>query len=182
MTARAVSAPADLAQQVMSNLLALDQASETTGFAIFKDKKFITAGSFSVSGDLPKRLVKIREKVLALIKEYDINEAAIEDIQLQETSSGKEIKFGVTTYRTLAEVRGVLQELFAEKKIPCQVISSNSWKSHCKIKGRYRPEQKKNAQKYALETFNFEGTEDMCDAICIGVYVCQDNVLGFDWS
>lgn len=172
---------ADLDQQV-SNLLALDQASQTTGFAIFKDKKFITAGSFSVSGDLPKRLVKIREKVAELISEYDITEAAIEDIQLQDSSGGVEIKQGVTTYRTLAEVRGVLEELFAEKKIPCQIVSSNSWKSHCKIKGKYRPDQKKNAQKYVSTEYSFSGSEDACDAICLGTYVIQDKVLGFDWS
>lgn len=129
----------------MSNLLALDQASQTTGFAIFKNKKLIKADCFTVSGDLPKRLFKIRQKVSDLIKEYEIDEIVIEDIQLQDSSDGEGINQNVITYRTLAEVRGVLEELFTELKIPYQIISSNSWKSYCKIKGKYRSEQKKNA-------------------------------------
>lgn len=176
-----VQESADLAQ-LMGKLLALDQASQTTGFAIFDNKKLIVADTFTVSGDLPKRLVKIREKVSNLIDTYGITDAAIEDIQLQDSSSGVEIKQGVTTYRTLAEVRGVLEELFAEKKIPCTVVSSNSWKSYCKIKGKYRPEQKKNAQKYVLAEYGIDGSEDMADAICLGSYVNKEKVLGFDWS
>lgn len=127
-------------------------------------------------------MFKIRQKVSDLIKEYEIDEIAIEDIQLQDSSNGEGINQNVITYRTLAEVRGVLEELFTELKIPYQIISSNSWKSYCKIKGKYRSEQKKNAQKYVLNTYSFNGTEDMCDAVCIGTYVTQEKVQGFDWS
>ena len=44
-----------------------------------------------------------------------------------------------------------------------------TWKSKLKIRGKSRPEQKKNAQKYIKENYNMEPTEDECDAICIGL-------------
>ena len=53
----------------MANLLALDQASQTTGYAIFKDGKLFTYGKFSFDDDIAERLVKIRKKVLSLIEE-----------------------------------------------------------------------------------------------------------------
>jgi hypothetical protein len=45
----------------MSNLLALDQASHTTGYAIFKDGKLDSYGKFTVDDDsIDLRLVKIK--------------------------------------------------------------------------------------------------------------------------
>ena len=75
----AVSVLADLGLLV-SNLLALDQSSTTTGYAIFKDDKPIVISHFTVSGELGDRLEKIRNKIISLIKEYEIDEVVFEDI------------------------------------------------------------------------------------------------------
>jgi hypothetical protein len=56
----------------------------------------------------------------------------------------------VTTYRALAEVLGVLEELACEMNIPHEIIHSQSWKSSLGIKGRDRATQKRNAQAYAV--------------------------------
>lgn len=45
-------------------LLALDQASRTTGWAIFHDQELIDSGTFTlVSDDLGERLVAYRKKL-----------------------------------------------------------------------------------------------------------------------
>jgi hypothetical protein len=49
------------------------------------------------------------------------------------------------TYKALAEVIGVIIELAAEKKLPYELVHSSSWKSELGIKGRTRPDQKRNA-------------------------------------
>ena len=42
-------------------LLALDQSTQTTGYAVFKDRELITVGHISPSGnDYMKRIVKTR--------------------------------------------------------------------------------------------------------------------------
>ena len=67
----------------MSNLLALDQSSRTTGYAIFKNGELYKYGHFTYEdSNFGLRLNKIRKKVLSLINEFDINEIAFEDIYM----------------------------------------------------------------------------------------------------
>ena len=166
----------------MANLLALDQASLTSGFAVFKDDELFDYGKFTFSdNDIAERLVKIRNKVIELIDKYDINKVAFEDIQMQNSTNN------VQTFKVLAEVYGVILELLQEKKIDYVIISSNTWKSTLVIRGRARAEQKRNAQEFVLNTYNIKAIQDICDAICIGTHVIrnpgQTNLAGgFDWS
>ena len=67
----------------MSRLLALDQSSRTSGYAIFEDGKLLTYGKFTYDdADFGVRLEKIRNKVENLIHDYQIKEVVFEDIQL----------------------------------------------------------------------------------------------------
>ena len=67
----------------MKILLALDQASKTSGWAVYKDNKLFKFGKFTFEDDdIGTRLMNIRNKVTSLIQEYEVTEAAIEDIQL----------------------------------------------------------------------------------------------------
>ena len=88
----------------------------------------------------------------------------------------------VTTYKALAEVIGVLTELAAERKLPYELVYSSTWKSELKIKGRTRPEQKRNAQVYVFENFGVNVSQDESDAICIGSYYTQKNKSAFSWD
>lgn len=74
----------------------------------------------------------------------------------------------VATYRVLAQVLGVLEELCAEKSIPHKIIHSQTWKSALDIKGRDRTAQKRNAQQWVLDTYNVKPTQDAADAIALG--------------
>ena len=63
------------------NILAIDQASRTSGYAIFSDNTLIASGTFTFDDDfIPKRLVKIRNKVIELIQKYNIEMVLLEDI------------------------------------------------------------------------------------------------------
>ena len=120
----------------MSNLLALDQSSRTTGYAIFKDDKLYKYGHFTYEdSNFGLRLNKIRKKVLSLINEFDINEIAFEDIYMD----GQKIN-NVQTFKALAEVFGVLYELFTDLQIPNTAILAGTWNSTLNIKGIKRTE------------------------------------------
>lgn len=158
----------------MDNILALDQSTRVTGYAVFQDGNLIASGTFSVQDDiLATRLVKIRNNVQKLIAIYDINKILLEDIQLQTQVNN------VTTYKALAEVLGVLEELSKELKIPHEIILSNVWKAGLRLKGKGRADEKQKAQEYVLNTYSKKVSQDESDAICIGTYYINKNKSAF---
>lgn len=159
---------------MMQNILALDQASRTSGWAVFQQDQLIASGTFTYDDDnFASRLVKIRNKVISLIQQYEINKILLEDIQLQGQTNN------VETYRKLAEVRGVLTELACEMKIPHEIIHSQTWKSTLDIKGRDRTTQKHNAQAFVAATYNKKVSQDESDAVCIGSAYLKNNKSAF---
>lgn len=165
----------------MTNLLALDQSSHTTGYAVFKNDKPIVVNHFESQGnDLGERLEYLRNKIIQLIEEYEITEVAFEDIQLQDVNGSKEV--GIKTFKMLAEVFGVVHELLTELNMDYIIIPPIVWKSTFKIAGKGRSVEKKMAQKYVLDTYGLKCTEDEADALCLGAHVIYKRNSEFDWS
>lgn len=164
--------------QVENNILALDQSSRTTGWAIFKDDQLSTYGHFTFTDyEEGKRLHKIREKISSLIADNNIQEVVFEDIYMD----GQHIN-NVSTFKKLAEVFGVVWELGISLSLPTTPVLSGTWRSTLGIKGRTRPEQKRAAKEYVLNTYNKKATEDECDAICIGAHYIKQKNSVYDWS
>ena len=159
-------------------ILALDQASRVSGWCVFDDDKLIEYGKIVADhSDFGDRLLYIRKEVIKLIEKYDIDEVIYEDIQLQSN-----VLNNVDTFKKLAEVFGVLYELFAEMKMPRTAVLASVWKSSLGIKGKDRPAQKKAAQDWVQKNYNITPTQDECDAICIGAHYIKNKVEVFDWS
>lgn len=165
----------------MSKLLALDQSSRITGWAVFENGKLLARGKFdaeNAGSNIADRLHYIRKKVTQLIEQFGINEVVLEDIQMQGN-----VVNNVQTFKILAEVFGVISELLVELNIPQSAVLASSWKSTLGIKGANRAAQKKNAQEYVLNTYSIKATQDECDAICIGTHKCsKGSDAGFDWA
>lgn len=154
--------------------LAIDQSSRCNGYAIFENNELIETGTFTLtSDDVGERLVQLREEVIKFIKDNQIDIVLFEDIQLQSGMAG------VTTYKVLAEVFGVIQELVTELGIEYHIVHSQTWKSALNIKGKARAEQKKNAQTYVNNTYNIKVSQDAADAICIGASYLKNNESAF---
>lgn len=157
-------------------ILALDQASQTTGWSLWEDSKLITYGKFTaINPQMGDRLVTIRNNVNKLINEYAPQKVLFEDIQLQTKTVGN-----VHTYRVLAEVIGMLETYLTDINLPYEIISSSTWKSVLSIKGKNRTEQKQNAQKWVIENYSIKPTQDECDAICIGAAYNKNNVNSWE--
>lgn len=87
------------------------------------------------------------------------------------------------TYKILAGVIGVIQELAAERNIKTELIVSSTWRSALGIKGNKRSIYKAEAQRYVLTQYNKNVSEDEADAICIGAYaVSFKEIAGFNWG
>lgn len=116
----------------MRRILALDQSSHTTGYAIFIEGQLETFGHLTLKDeDIGIRLMKLKYFVKELIDKYNITEVIIEDIQLQSNVSNN-----VATFKVLAEVFGVIYELITEMDIKFSAILASVWKSKLKIKSR----------------------------------------------
>lgn len=164
----------------MSKLLALDQASHTTGYTILDGNQIIKVGHFEcVGADLGDRLVQLRNNIGKLIKEYNIDEVVFEDIQLQDVNGNKET--GIKTFKILAEVYGVVYEYLTEIGIKNSSVLPIKWKAHFKIAGKGRAQEKKMSKAYVEKTYGINCTEDEADSLCIAMWYRQSTNI-FDWS
>lgn len=166
-------------------LLALDQSTQVTGYAVFstESQELIAFGHISPKdNDYVKRIVELCQWLRRTLDQYDNDIiVAIEDIQLQEYepngSKQKTKDFGVLTFKKLAHVQGAILTVVKERGLEYEIISSSSWKSACGIKGKVRDTQKANALKFATTTYSIENlVQDEADAICIGHYYLK-NIL-----
>lgn len=159
-------------------LLSLDQATHITGWAVFEDGKLINQGKIEANhSDLGERLYYIKKEVISLIEKFDIDEVVYEDIQLQANVGNN-----VQTFKSLAELFGVLYETFTELKIPNSATLATSWKSALGIKGKRRDEQKRNAQTWVINNYCLQVSQDIADAICIGAAYLKKTTTEYDWS
>lgn len=95
-------------------ILALDQSTKITGWAVFDDNELFDCGKFEITDDeIGKRLMYFKFEILKLIFEFAPDKILFEDIQLQ-TSVGNNVQ----TFKKLAMVYGVLQALLEEEEIP----------------------------------------------------------------
>ena len=166
---------------IMTRLLALDQASRVSGWSVFIDGELKDWGHLTTEQeDVGKRLVAIRTFILQKVEEWDIDTIAFEDIQLQANKGNN-----VHTFKVLANVYGTVLETAVEYNKTYLIVPSVTWKSYLNIKGRSRPEQKRNAKTYVESNLKVKVTQDEADSICIGLYACGKGLEaqeGHDWS
>lgn len=167
-------------------ILAFDQASRTSGWSVFKDGELTAHGTFTFTdSSLGMRLWKIRQKVEELYKEYLPDKIIYEDIQLQQGAVNN-----VVTFKSLAEVFGVIYEYATELGVDNESILAGVWRKGLGIAGNRRDTQKANAQKWVFDNCGIRVVEDEADAICIGAYAAGirsqkqkiTELPDFDWS
>lgn len=153
-------------------VLALDQATYTTGYAIFDNKQLVKYGVFDVDQDkIIARIHEVKIWLINMIKNIEPDLIAIEGIQLQDDAKKK---MGVTTFQDLAWLQGVLLECAYDLGIQCEICHTATWRNHCKVKGRSRTDKKRSMQLIAKSWFDISVSEDEADAIGIGKYA-SDN-------
>lgn len=148
-------------------VLALDQASHTTGYAILDNKQLIKYGIYETDADDEvKRFHQLKIWLISMIENYAPDLIAIEGIQYQQN-------MGVTTFQTLARLQGVLLDLCYEMNIPYKIINTNTWRAHCGVKGVSRADRKKSMRLLVKKWFDITLTDDEADAIGIGKYAAD---------
>lgn len=164
-----------------NRILALDQASYTSGWAIFDNKKLVKYGIFSISQDdqnEARRFNKVKNWLISMTENWKPDVIGLEGIQYQQN-------IGVTTFQTLARLQGVLMEVCYELNIPFIICPTNTWRAHCGVKGKSRPDKKRSMQLIVKNLFDVSVSEDCADAIGIGKYLAETYIRQVeikDWS
>lgn len=152
-------------------ILALDQASITSGWSLFEDGNLIQYGNWTSNGKHHTERVSLTKCwVASLIETTCPDFICLEDIQLQRNFKGEE---AVVTYKKLAALQGVLSNYIYEKKIPFEVIPSSTWRAAAEIKGKTRSDKKRNAQLKIKKLYDISVTQDEADAILIGECIAK---------
>lgn len=167
------------------NILAIDQA-RAGGWAVFNyDTKSLTKyGSFNYNSakyTYAQAILMIEDLVNNLIKDNNISAVFIEDIQLRRN---------VQSFKKLAQLQGVLINLFEKNKYLYDFIAPSTWQSYCCARGRTQKEIKSKVRSVAdtgkkvskvlsiehvKNKFNIDTDNDnLSDAICIGEYVVHN--------
>ena len=128
-----------------------------------------------------EKLNEFRGFVIDLFNTYNPTKVAFEEIQLQQIP-GSTAHGNVETFKKLAYVQAILMEVLSEMNIKFEVVPSSSWKSTCGIKGRARAEQKRNAQKFVESEYGVKAIQDICDSICIGRHVIEQENKEINWE
>ena len=100
--------------------------------------------------------------VQKLISEHQPDKLVIEDVQYQNNQ---------LTFQVLAQLQGGLLEIAYQQKLPCDIVSPNTWRKTCNFlhgNEKTRAAQKKVAKEWVQSIFNIKCTQDEADAICIG--------------
>ena len=153
-------------------VLALDQASHTTGYAIFDNGNLVKYGTFHTElDDEIARCSLIKSWLLSMINNWKPDYIGLEGIQYQDEGSGR--KMGVTVFQTLARLQGILMETCYTSKIQYTVCPTNTWRHACGVKGTARADRKRSMQLLVKEWYDISVSDDESDAIGIGHYLTK---------
>jgi len=152
-------------------VLALDQATHVSGFSIFDDDKLIKSGIYKArEEDEITRDEQISNWLMNMIEIWQPDIIGLEDIQLQQFNNKS---VGVTTYKVLAHLQGILMLICHELNKPYVICPPATWRSYCQVKGRTKTDKKRSMQVIVKELYDVTVTNDEADAIGIGRYVAN---------
>ena len=156
-------------------VLALDAATNVSGYAIYDNEILISYGTYKVDSSLSTeaRINQVKNWLKAALKEWEPDFVGIENIQLQKYGN-RDTDVQVKTFQTLANLQGVLLDIIFEACIDSDLVRPSEWRSYCGIGDgdQHREARKKAAQAKVKIWYDLDCTEDEADAICIGKYFC----------
>ena len=143
-------------------IIALDNATHITGWAVFDDTNLVSYGKYTTkSSDTSDRILEMGDWLTNLLNKWEPNTIILEDIQQQNN---------VSTFKVLAKLQGVLEYISKKNEVEYYIISPATWKSNAGVKGKSRTDQKKSAQLIVNSLYGIQATQDESDAILLGKY------------
>lgn len=143
-------------------IVALDNATNNMGVAVFDDGKLVYYKLYSFEGTQVQRLSKIRDFIENIaLRQWRANFLQFEDIQFQHNYS---------TYEALIKLVGICEVAAEREGVPCEKTRSNIWRSSFGINGGGRANEKRKAIELVKTMYNIDVGDDVAEAILIGKY------------
>lgn len=145
-------------------LIALDESTTCTGYAVFNNGELIEHGAFSFkSKDVLERVSFIMEEIEKLISRYEPNNMIIEDVQ---------ITMNAATAKSLLGLQFMIEIYAHRNNIQCETIRTTKWRKILGLSNSRTLDRKAKKQetidyvknKYGIEVVK----DDESDAIAIG--------------
>ena len=145
-------------------LIALDESTTCTGYAVFDDGELIEHGVFSFkSKDVLERVSLIMEEIEELIKTYKPDNMVIEDVQ---------ITMNAATAKSLLGLQFMIEVYAHRNNISCKTYRTTKWRKILGLSNSRSLDRKAKKQetidyvknKYGIEILK----DDESDAIAIG--------------
>ena len=145
-------------------LIALDESTTCTGYAVFNDSELIKHGLFALkSKDVLERVSYIMEKIEELIKTYKPDNMVIEDVQ---------ITMNAATAKSLLGLQFMIEVYAHRNNISCETYRTTKWRKILGLSNSRSLDRKAKKQetinyvkdKYGIDVLK----DDESDAIAIG--------------
>lgn len=145
-------------------LIALDESTTCTGYAVFDDSELIEHGTFSFkSKDVLERVSLIMEEIENLIDTYKPDNMIIEDVQ---------ITMNAATAKSLLGLQFMIEVYAHRNNISCETYRTTKWRKILGLSNSRALDRKAKKQetidyvkdKYGIEILK----DDESDAIAIG--------------
>ena len=145
-------------------LIALDESTTCTGYAVFEDNELIEHGIFSFkSKDVLERVSLIMEEIEELINVYKPNNMVIEDVQ---------ITMNAATAKSLLGLQFMIEVYAHRNNIPCETYRTTKWRKILGLSNSRSLDRKAKKQEtidYVKEKYGIDVLkDDESDAIAIG--------------
>lgn len=168
-------------------VLALDQSSQKTGYALYDGETLIKYGIFETTKNSPyERMKDFCDWLDSAIAMWQPDEVGIEETLYN--AKFEEDNDGIANhdvFRLLTQFMGAAMITILRTKSKLSIVKISSWRKHCGVKGKTRIDKKRSAQYLVEQWFDIKASDDECDAICIGKFLVDQNsqfIIGdFDW-
>lgn len=162
---------------VAHRVLALDQSSHKTGYAVYDGDELIAYGVYESTKLEPlDRIKALCEWLDSMIANWQPDEVGFEEPQYNPGDSAtKDEVRAHDTFKLLAQIMGALIITSIRAKCKVSTVLIPTWRHHCGVKGRYRADQKRSAQMLVKQWHDILVSDDESDAICMGKYFADQH-------
>ena len=149
----------------MGVLLALDQSTRCSGYAVFEDGKYVCSGVIDKNkSELPtyERSFEMARDIWRVIKKYQPQVLVIEEVAQQTNAQ---------TLITLSRLQGMIIGYAEAHKIKTHILLPSQWRKQLQFKQGAkvkRAELKQQSIEFVKEKYGLDLQEDECEAVGIG--------------
>lgn len=156
-------------------ILALDQAQNMTGYAVFEDSDLHKWGVIDYHReDVELRLPLMTNHILLLMNKYQPDVVVFEGVSLRDS---------VQRLIHLAWVQGCIIEMCLERKIPYEIYQPTLWRKILEFTQRNdmsRKALKEQAVDYVKTCYGIRVNDNAAEAICIALAYLTDSGILLD--